>query len=352
VRVPTRGTPTQSTCRGAPRGYPRIKELVILITIAISNYSNQKYKIQMGNYQHVESFVGKPVVDYKAEIGIADPIDTIYRLSVEYDSEISIVDLLSQFAADANASKVNGLVIGMWDSDESSQSVVDFLVNAHQQLSSLSALFLGDIVDEENQISWIEQSDMSPLLMAYPQLEHLQVRGNDGLSFGELKHDRLKTLIVETGGLSVARVREICESHLPSLEHLELWLGTDDYGGDATPEDLAPILSGGLFPYLQYLGLRNSYIADRIAIAVANSTIIVRIEVLDLSLGNLGDVGATALLASPFISQLRKLDLHHHYISEALVNDLEKLSIEVDVSDLQAADEYDDEEHRYISVSE
>ncbi len=305
----------------------------------------------MGNYQHAESFVGKPVVDYKTEIGIADPIDTIYRLSVEYDSEISILDLLSQFVADANASKVTGLVIGMWDADESSQSVVECLVDARQQLSSLSALFLGDIVEEENQISWIQQSDLSPLLTAYPQLEYLQVRGTDGLTFGELKHDRLKTLIVETGGLSVERVREVCESHLPSLEHLELWLGTDNYGGDATPEDLAPILSGGLFPYLQYLGLRDSEIADRVATAVANSTILLRIKVLDLSLGNLGDIGAAALLASPFISQLKKLDLHHHYISEALVKDLEKLSIDLDVSDEQEADK-DDEEYRYIAVSE
>jgi hypothetical protein len=306
----------------------------------------------MGIHQHIEFFRGKPVVEYTTEIGIADRIDTIYRLSVEYDSETSIVDLLSQFAADANASKVTGLVIGLWDSDESSQSVVDFLVDASQKLSSLSGLFLGDIIEEENQISWIQQCDLSSLLMAYPQLEYLQVRGNDGLSFGELKHDRLKTLIVETGGLSVGIVREICESHLPQLEHLELWLGTDDYGGDTTPEDLTPILSGGLFPYLQYLGLRDSYIADRIATVVANSTILVRIKVLDLSLGNLGDVGAAALLASPFINQLKKLDLHHHYMSEALVKDLAKLSIEVDVSDEQEADKDDDEEYRYIAVSE
>jgi hypothetical protein len=31
-------------------------------------------------------------------------------------------------------------------------------------------------------------------------------------------------------------------------------LGTDDYGGDATVEDLAPILAGNLFPKLTYLG--------------------------------------------------------------------------------------------------
>ena len=31
-------------------------------------------------------------------------------------------------------------------------------------------------------------------------------------------------------------------AELPNLEHLELWLGTDSYGGDATVADLADLL--------------------------------------------------------------------------------------------------------------
>jgi hypothetical protein len=307
----------------------------------------------MGIYQHAELFLGKPVVEYTTEIGITDPIESSYRLSVNYDSEHTIIDLLSQFLADANVSKIASLTIGQWDAeDASSEAVVKFLADVSQKLPNLTALFIGDINGDEYEISWIQQCDLSPLWNAYPQLEYLRVRGNEGLSFGEIKLDRLKTLIVETGGLSVERVREICESYLPQLEHLELWLGTDDYGGDTTVEDLAPILSGTLFPYLQYLGLRDSIIADRVAMAVATSTILVRIKVLDLSLGNLGDIGAAALLASPFINQLEKIDLHHHYISEELIKNLEQLSIEVDVSDVQAPEEYDDEQHRYVAVSE
>jgi hypothetical protein len=307
----------------------------------------------MGIYHHDELFAGKPVVEYTTAIGITAPQESSYRLSVDYDSEYTIVDLLSHFLADPHVSQITSLIIGQWDAEEgSSASVINFLVDASQKLSNLTSLFLGDITGDEYEISWIQQSDLSPLWNAYPQLEYLRLRGNEGLILGEIKLDRLKTLIVETGGLSVARVREICQGYLPQLEHLELWLGTDDYGGDTTVEDLVPILSGELFPYLQYLGLRNSYIADRIATAVANSTILVRIKVLDLSLGNLGDIGVTALLASPFIHQLEKLDLHHHYLSEASIEKLAGLSISIDVSDPQSADEYDNEEHRYIAVSE
>jgi hypothetical protein len=307
----------------------------------------------MGIYQHADFFIGKPVVEYSIEEGIIDPIDTIYRLSVGYDSEITIIDLLSQFVEDPHASKVKGIIIGQWDiEDRSSEFVVEFLANASEKMPNLLAIFLGDITGDEYEISWIQQSDISLLLNAYSQLEHLQVRGNNGLVLGELKHDRLKTLIVETGGLSVERVREICQSHLPQLEHLELWLGSDNYGGDVTPEDLAPILSGSLFPYLQYLGLRDSYIADRVAIAVSSASILGRIKVLDLSLGNLGDLGATALLASPLINQLEKLDLDHHYMSEESTAKFAKLSIAVDTSDPQVADNDDDEEYRYVAVSE
>jgi hypothetical protein len=303
-------------------------------------------------YHDTDTFLGKPIENYEPDLGIVDPIDTVYRLRVEYNAEYSILDLLAGFAKDDNASKITSLIIGMWDYDNSSQAVVELLVSIRDRLPNLTAIFVGDIDYQENQISWIQQSDLSPLLNAYPQLEHLQVRGNDGLSFGSLKHDCLKTLIVETGGLSVNRVREVCNAQLPQLEHLELWLGIDDYGGDATVEDLAPILAGNLFPKLTYLGLRDSAIADEVATAVATAPVLKQIEVLDLSLGNISDVGAAALLASPYLHHLEKLDLNHNYISDKFVSQLEKLSIIVDVSDEQEADVDDDEAYRYIAVSE
>jgi hypothetical protein len=304
-------------------------------------------------HQHNETFQGKPVIIYDKNIGIADPIDTVYKLWSDYDVEEDTLALLQHFLADPNAIKVTSLIIGVWSYEsESNQPVVELLTNNSHKLPNLSALFLGDIVEEEAQISWIVQSNLSALLQAYPQLEYLQVKGNDGLSFGEMKLDRLKTLIIETGGLSLTVAKEVFQAQLPALEHLELWLGTPNYGGDITPEDLAPLLAGSLFSQLSYLGLRDSEIADRVAVAVANAPIVQRLKTLDLSLGNMGDIGATALLESPLIQHLEKLDLHHHYISEELTKKLTKLSVFVDVSDRQKADVYDGEEYRYIAVSE
>jgi hypothetical protein len=147
-------------------------------------------------------------------------------------------------------------------------------------------------------------------------------------------------------------VQAAISAELPALEHLELWLGSRQYGANTTVADLGPVLSGAIFPRLRYLGLRDSEIANEIAVALAQSPILERIRILDLSLGILDDAGAAALLASPGVAQLEKLDVHHHYCSVPTVDQLKRLSIKVDASDRQEPDIWNGEEHRYVAVSE
>src|SRR5262249_41027511 len=139
----------------------------------------------------------------------------------------------------------------------------------------------------------------------------------------------------------------------PALEHLELWLGTANYGADTTPDDLAGILAGTRLPSLVRLGLRNSEIADDVAVAAARSPLLGRLRGLDLSLGTLGDRGAEALLAGPHLARLEKLDLHHHYVSPDVVARLEALGIEIDAGDAHEPEDPDDpESDRYVAHSE
>ena len=42
------------------------------------------------------------------------------------------------------------------------------------RLPALEALFLGDITFEQQEISWIQQSDISPLFLAFPRLRVLR----------------------------------------------------------------------------------------------------------------------------------------------------------------------------------
>jgi hypothetical protein len=303
---------------------------------------------------NLETFNGKTIVDYSISEGIQDPDEAVYRLRLDYDDYDkgkSITELIESFCNDPKAALVQELVIGAFDYENSIDSgdIVETLVKYKDSLSNLIALFIGDITYEEMEISWIKQSNMGPVLEAYPNLELFQVRGGDGLSLGNLNHSKLKKLIVETGGLPTNVLVEVANAHLPQLEHLELWLGSEGYGFEASVEDLAPILSENKFPKLKYLGLRDSEIADDIAKALQQAPILKKLETLDLSLGALGDEGALALIESPYIKNLKFLDLHHHFMSDEIIEQVQSLGIKVDVSD-QIEEEEDG--YRYVAVSE
>jgi hypothetical protein len=315
----------------------------------------------------LEVFAGKQVVDWEPGSGPLNPETTIYRVGLSYDEydvtpRVLWTNKFAAFLSSPNVSDLTGLVVGLWnfagEMDETkAQQMIDAIATAHNQLPNLTALFLGDIVVEESEISWIEQANVSPILQAYPALETFRIRGSNGLTFGEqrLSHMHLKELAIETGGLNPAIIHEVLQADLPALEHLELWLGTPNYGGDATLDDLAPLLSPSsqLFPRLRYLGLRDSEFANDLAAALTLTPLIERIRVLDLSLGLLDDQGARALLDCPAVRKLEKLDIHYHYCSADMVERLQALGIEVDASERQDPHRWGNgEEHRFVAVSE
>jgi hypothetical protein len=311
----------------------------------------------MGFYEHATEFAGLPVVDWDPEAGIVDPTGTIYRLGLSWDEGeegVRWTDKFATFLDDPAVGSITGLVVGPWTAmlgageEDASASVVEALVAARDRLPHLKAIFLGDVISEECEISWIPLTDVSPLFHAYPALEHFTVRGTEGLSLGELRHDSLRSLVIQSGGLSRDIFHQVAMAELPELTHLELWLGTGDYGGNVTVEDLAPLLPGTLFPRLHYLGLRDSEIADEIAAVVAQAPVVEKIRVLDLSMGTLGDEGAAALLASPAVARLEKLDIHHHYCSPTMLERLKGLGIEVDAGDPQDESRFG----RYVAVGE
>ncbi len=306
----------------------------------------------MGFWEHDATFAGYTKTDYEPGQAIDNPASNAYALRVDYEDDRTAVQLLTELLQDPAIDRLEALVIGAWAGelyDHSSQDIVEALVAAAARLPSLKALFVGDIISEENEVSWIIQSDVSPLWEAFPQLEVLQIRGGGQLSLGTIVHDSLRVLILEAGGLPREVLEQVAAAKLPALEHLELYLGTSEYGGDATREDVERLLAATEgFPRLTYLGLRDSEIADQVAAAVATAPVLQRLQVLDLSLGTLGDEGAQALLQCPALGGLQKLDLHYHYISDGLLARFEELPITVDISDQQEEEEYG----RYVSVAE
>lgn len=308
--------------------------------------------------ENLTSWLGRKVVDFKplteggASPGQRLSSEVIYRFRLEYEDEHTMAGLFAAFTTAPGACDVTALVIGAWGGDDpsaTSEEIVQLLVGARRALPKLEAIFFGDIIYEEMEMSWINQSDVSPLFSAYPGLRHFVVRGGNGLSLGHrTKAPCLQSLIVQTGGLPTAILSETWTLDAPRLEHLELWLGTDNYGWNGTVADLAPLLGGGLFPQMKTLGLRNSEIADQVAEALVTSPLMDRIENLDLSLGTLGDTGAGHLLAAPFLKHLRSLDLHHHYCSDVVMERLRQAFPAVNLADKEEGDE----DERYVSVGE
>ena len=189
---------------------------------------------------------------------------------------------------------------------------------------------------------------LAPLLEAFPKLQILRARGGEGLVLSELKHGALRALALETGGMNASVVRSVLNGHLPELEYLELWLGTEEYGGTCTVEDLQPLFKGKKFPKLRYLGLRNCDFVDDIATVIVNSPLVQRLDTLDLSLGTLSDVGGQALVKLPANSSLKRLDLRHHFMTKQVTKELKKLSFAVDVSDAQDSED----DWRFVAIGE
>ncbi|MFF2650177.1 STM4015 family protein [Streptomyces sp. NPDC058045] len=314
---------------------------------------------------HVQELHGLPAFtfpepDVRQELPAAGTV--AWRLGVDPygdNHEETFEALWDRFAAAVDLGEVRALIIGPWGEvyEHDSGMVVQLLTDHRDRLTGLRGLFLGDLEMEEAEISWIEQSDITPLLEAFPLLVEFGVRGGTKLSFSGGRLEHLRRLVIESGGLPGEVVRAVAASEFPALEHLELWFGQEDYGATAEVGDLEPILTPGHHPALRHLGLRNSEFQDGIAAAVAASPVVDQLHTLDLSLGMLTDEGANALLAGRPLTHLKKLDLRHHYLTDEVVKRvrraLEPAGVQVDLS--EPGDSWEDGDgtvYRYTAVGE
>ncbi|CAM5269270.1 MULTISPECIES: STM4015 family protein [Streptomyces] len=316
--------------------------------------------------QHLHEFGGLPAVDFQrtTDGGSRPAADAAaWRLYVDpyggdEDRDRPWAEEFADFLESVDPAGVRALIIGQWGEayEENSSVPIGLLIAAADRLTSLESVFIGDLEAEEAEITWIQQSDVTALLAAFPALTELGVRGGSELLFPPTKHERLRALTIQAGGLPVEVVRGVLDSELPALERLDLWLGVSAYEGDTNVSDLAPLLSGTRFPRLNHLGLRNSEIQNEIAAAVASAPVVAQLRVLDLSNGTLGDEGAAALLEGQPLTHLEALDLHHHFLSGAMEkrvrSALEPHGVRVDLS--EKCEPWGDRgvEGRYTAVSE
>ena len=324
----------------------------------------------MSFYEHLTEFAGLPVLEFPVRRGDpapeVEPDAVAWRVGLESsmddEDHCDFAECFAAFRERVDASRVRALIIGLTACMDrfDSELAVRQLVEHAAAFPNLRAIFVGELISDETEVSWIDHVDLTPILASYPLLEEFRMRGvedhwNDEVQgFQPFKHEALRTLVFESGGLAPSIIRAVAASEIPELEHLEFYLGDEAYCGGATIEDLAWVFGGETLPKLRHLGLRDAPNQDEIAGALAHAPVVAQLSTLDLSLGTLGDEGAAALLAGQPLTHLDRLDLHHHFLSDGMTQRLREAlpGVDIDLDERQQPESWGDEQGRYIAVSE
>jgi hypothetical protein len=329
------------------------------------------WKASAVTIDHLTTLHGLPVHDFPAPGEESGPPPAVGEVAwrLARDQLANDVEPFAtawdRFLDTVDPARVRALILGAGaygseDDGDDPAETADRLVAAADRLTGLEALYLADLNFEEAELSWIVQGDVTPVLTAYPRLREFGVRGSgsgfgggQGLRLTPLRHEHLRVLRLENGGLPGEVARAVAASDLPALRRLDLWLGAEYYGCTTTLADLAPVLDGDRLPALRHLGLRNSEMQDEIAAALAGAPVVARLASLHLGLGTLSDTGAAALLAGQPLTHLEELDLRHHFLSEPMMRRLrealEPYGVKVDLDEREQTGQ---DEDRYVAAGE
>jgi hypothetical protein len=280
---------------------------------------------------------------YDVSVGIADPENHAYVVHMINPGRDKPYDL-GQFEAllqDPRVAELQALVFQIdydyWNDGDTFKVVLEAICAAKDKFPHLKALFVGDAVGDrapEFKKSKVRISDISPFLVAFPELEVLQVAGylgEDGdcnLNCQGLRHEHLKTLIIETADITQHNIEQVCSMDLPELEYFELWFGRKDRYRSALPP-LNPIFSGKIYPKLKYLGICSSEELDTLLPEIIAAPIIDRLAVLNLKMGTLVDAQIEILLDNLATDRLKVLDVTGNNLSEEAIAKLARQPYQV-----------------------
>ena len=208
---------------------------------------------------------------------------------------------------------------------------------------------LGDNID---QISWHHTGKLDKLWKAVPNLRTFDIESGD-FSVGKLVAPKLEKARFVTGGMDAASAKSIATAQIPAIKHLEIYFGTDEYGGTSSLKDIKPLLDRTDLPKLEYLGIKNAEFLDEVAAAIPKAKILKQLKTLDLSLGTMTDAGAEALAAHPdAFKHLDVLDLTRNYLTKKGIAAVKSLAKKVLTGEQEQSDDDGDEVYRYVRITE
>jgi hypothetical protein len=308
---------------------------------------------------------------YNPQVGIADPVNNAYVVRMGNTGRVNAYDL-SQFEAllnDPRISELEALVFQIdrqrgTGSEHTFSVAMEAICEAKASLPNLKALFIGDSEGDrapEFKKSKLMVFDIRPLLESFPRLEVLHVFGYFGwsdwhdsectyiLTCEGLRHENLKTLIIETADIRQENIQQLCSMDLPNLEYFELWFGRD-YHYNNIIDPFRPILDGHTYPNIKYLGLCSSEAGKKLVQAILESPISDRLAIIDLKMGTLADADLEPLLNNSAPIKFEVLNITGNKLSDNAIAQLAKQPYQV-ISDYQFGvnDWDDDDEEDYES---
>jgi hypothetical protein len=244
---------------------------------------------------------------------------------------------LSQFEVlvkDPRLTELEALVFQIdynyWDKDHTFGVALEAICDAQELMPNLKALFVGDREGDrslEYRKSKVRVFDIRPFLEAFPKLEVFQCYGffaEYTLECEGLRHESLKTLIIETSDILHKNIEQLCTMDLPELEYFEFWMGRDYHSNGNLISIMAPVLAGYVYPKLKYLGICSS---EGFNVAeLLNSPIVNQLAVLDFKMGTFGDSIISEFIDHPNLQSLKLLDLSGNRLSEDAIAQIAQLS--------------------------
>lgn len=270
--------------------------------------------------------------------------------------ERDVAKMLTDLLAHPSARFLTDLKIGMPNNPEDGECdtapVITALAANDAACSRVRKLYLGDIAQEESEVSWIFHGTLAKLLPKMKNLESLTIRGGD-FTFGALELPNLKELVIVTGGLKKANLAAICKAKWPKLEKLELWFGSKSYGADTSLKDVQPILDGTNFPAVTTLGLKNCEFVNELAEAISSAKILPRLKALELSKGVMSLKGVQAMVAKKAaFAHLTRIDLSDNYLDASAMKLASTIIPQVRTKPQRTPYGEDTEENRYVALGE
>lgn len=308
---------------------------------------------------HLTEWKGIPVVQFDPEGEKPDYENKIYRLGFNWDNEVMLSELFDKFLENDEVNESQGISFGP-DCEECSEfykSANDRIIELKDQFPKLRFMFLGEMIGEESELSWIGQGDVgAPILEAFPALEDLRARGgvdygDDTLRFSACRHICLENLVLQTCGMPKDTIVGLQESVFPELKQLEIWPGDEDRGRTCGVEDIVKLAEVNPFPKLETLAIKNYDQVTELVPALADTPMLKQIKHLDLSEGTLQNAAVPSLLDHPSYQALETITVKHHYMSAENADKFNAVEGRHS-SEREEADEWDDRLHYYVGVSE